>query len=104
MSPDSQPKYTFDWWLKRILPNHTVMRRYIAGAYIGAAVFGTVASILIGRVQDNTTRSSAAICRIVEFAERTAADSKVPKQAENLARLGRDMRDLVKRCPPLSTK
>jgi hypothetical protein len=93
-----------DRWLKRAMPNGTVMRRYIAGAFIIGTVFGVVGIRLIDKTDAQATAGSKAICAIINWSEETLATS--PNARNNDAAtlrfkgLIRDMRATGVDCPP----
>ena len=90
--------------LKRLMPNGTVMRRYIAAAYIAGVVCGLVALQLIDRTDSNTKRGGLAICAVLDYAEDAAAAARgsnqiTPGAVQRLDQLVQDMKDTGVSCP-----
>jgi len=102
----------FDSLLKKIMPNGTVMRRYILLGVIAAVVAVIVAIVLIERADRQQFRTETAVCATVRYAERQSArilatlDSRPPEQragaktaASDLEDLANQMRSTGVRCP-----
>lgn len=102
----------FDRALKKVMPNSTVMRRFIAAAYILGTISGFVGIRLIERTDTNANRGGEAICAIIRYGDDTLkslpSNPQAPPDAtRRFRKLVTDMRNTQVSCsppPPTLTK
>ncbi len=103
-----------DDFLVWLMPNLTVIRRYVMGSWLLKFLLVIVVILVIGRVNDNTNRAQEAVCPVIEYAEKqgdiaaagdpTATPPRAPNPAaaEQLYKLAASMRQTGVHCPPRS--